>query len=277
MKSEPIITAEELLKINEGDLIFVFAGSGDNSKKRYDKSHITSAIYLDLNEDLSEIGPDPSTGGRHPLPSPEKFGRTLGSLGISPSAHLIVYDDNDGANAAARFWWMMKALGHKRVQVLSGGIKAAEAVGIALDDEARTTIQTNPYPSSDWRLPIASLTDAEMAASSEEMLLIDVRAELRYKGESEPIDPVAGHIPGAINIPFTENLDADGYFLSSEELREKYQPIVKDKDVTVHCGSGVTACHAILAITTAGLETPKLYVGSWSEWCRNDKPIAKSD
>lgn len=270
----PIISSTDLQSIlNEDNLVIVNAGGGDPAKKLYRESHIHGAIYVDLNDDLSDIGPDAAKGGRHPLPSPQAFGELLGKLGIVQESRVVIYDDKGGANAAARFWWMLRSIGHEKVQVLSGGIQAAERAGMPIDLESVEPTLAAAYPAAAWKLPLTTIDEVEAAATSESPVVIDVRAAFRYKGESEPIDPVAGHIPGAINIPLSENLDENGEFLSSDRLREKYGPIIREGETTIHCGSGVTACHTILALESAGFEIPKLYVGSWSEWCRSGKEM----
>jgi len=161
------------------------------------------------------------------------------------------------------------------VQVLDGGKAAAEKAGLPTSHQNKSPKPTSPYPAKDWQLPLADMEEVEKATKDNNKMVIDVRESNRYLGISEPIDLVAGHIPGAVNIPFSENLDEKGNFLPAEELKKKYESALgsSSTDVIVHCGSGVTACHTLLALAHAGMEIPKLYVGSWSEWSRNDKPI----
>ncbi|MFT4772328.1 MAG: thiosulfate/3-mercaptopyruvate sulfurtransferase [Cryomorphaceae bacterium] len=279
MKTElhPLITAAELEAIlGSANLIVVDAGSGGPAKEAYAKKHITGALYVDLNIDLSDTKEDAADGGRHPLPSVQAFGQTLSNLGISSESHVVVYDDKSGANAAARFWWMLRSVGHQKVQVLNGGLQAAEKHGFQINNIEVKPEALGPYPASDWQFPISTIDEVEGAARHRKSVVIDVREAFRYKGVSEPIDLIAGHIPGAVNIPLQENLDKNGLFLSPLALQEKYAAIMREYKATIHCGSGVTACHTILALASAGFEIPKLYVGSWSEWSRNDKPIAKA-
>lgn len=172
---------------------------------------------------------------------------------------------------------MLQATGHTKVQVLNGGMAMAINASFPISNVNEVASPVSPYPFTQWQLPVATINEVEIAAEDSGTLVIDVRDAHRYKGESEPIDLVAGHIPGAINIPFCGNLDADGLFLSANALREKYTAAlgnVNSGDVIIHCGSGVTACHTLLAIDYAGMPLPKLYVGSWSEWSRNGKNIA---
>lgn len=274
----PIIKPETLISLQKNPkFIIIDARSGPDAKEKYNTSHLKGAFYVDLETDLSRKSPDAAQGGRHPLPTVATFTVFLGKLGITPESQVIVYDDKNGANAAARFWWMLRALGHQQIQVLDGGFQAAIDAGFPTSSGAETPHSTTAYPANSWQLPIADIDEVAQKAQALDAVVIDVREAGRYAGEFEPIDLVAGHIPGAINIPFVSNLDADGAFLSPEQLKTKYTETlgnIDPDDVIVHCGSGVTACHTLLAMAQAGLQIPKLYVGSWSEWSRNDRPIA---
>jgi thiosulfate/3-mercaptopyruvate sulfurtransferase len=280
MKSttSPIIQASELIKLLESqDLVIIDVSNEKNAKSCYEKEHLESALFVDLNTQLADIKEDLSIGGRHPLPKIEDFAKTLSNLGITPKSHVVLYDHQNGANAAARFWWMLKAIGHKKVQVLNGGFQEAKKRNFPISSETQISSKTALYTVDHWKLPIATIDEVEEVAQNENHLIIDVRDVARYHGETEPIDLIAGHIPGAINIPLAENLDENGLFLPSNELKIKYEKVfgaIKSQNTIVHCGSGVTACHTLLAIAYADLEIPKLYVGSWSEWSRNNKPIA---
>lgn len=276
----PIIEVHELLKLREKaeDFILIDVSYGPEARSAYDKNHLEGAIFADLDTQLSEIKEDPAEGGRHPLPSLEKFSDSLSQLGIGVDDHVILYDRNFGALAAARFWWMLRSVGHEKVQVLNGGYQEAVRAGYPVDDRPVKTESAPPYPVDQWILPMADVDEVELASRKQDQIIIDVRSSERYRGETEPIDLVAGHIPGAVNIPLTENLDQNQLFLSPKQLKEKYQPIFKEDDssaVIVHCGSGVSACHTLLAMDYAGLEIPKLYVGSWSEWSRRDLPVSR--
>lgn len=274
----PIITSSQLKNISKDHLIILDARVGKDVKQNYLDKHIKGARFIDLDKDLADIGENAAFGGRHPLPSPEIFAETLSNLGITEGAHIVVYDDKNGSNAAARAWWMLRSFGFENVQVLDGGIQAAENENIEFSSGEETFEKAPLINRTDWSLPISSLEEVENELKSNSSTVIDVRDAYRYRGESEPIDLVAGHIPGAINIPFSENLDENGFFLSPEALKEKYSQLLKNKPerLIIHCGSGVTACHTILALAHAGLDTPNLYVGSWSEWSRREgKEIAK--
>jgi len=238
----------------------------------YRAGHLTGALHVALDRDLSATAADPARGGRHPLPTPQEFAATLGRLGITPRSRVIAYDDQNGANAAARLWWLLRAVGHRHVQVLDGGLAAARAGGATLTDAVPVPVATAPYPATPFALPTATIDAVDRARTAADQRVIDVRASFRFRGEREPIDPIAGHIPGATNVPLTDNLRADGTFRDSAELRALYAPVLAGlapDRLIVHCGSGVTACHTLLALERAGLPGARLYVGSWSEWCRN--------
>ena len=273
----PLIEATELLELYKNDMVvLVDASNGKGAKITYEAKHLDQALFVDLNTDLADIKNDLADGGRHPLPEIEKFAETLTKLGIKNSSHVVIYDDKNGANAAARFWWMLRGIGHEKVQVLNGGLQQAENMGFPTNDKTETPKLIPNYTFDNWKLPTATITEVENNSQNENYLVIDVRENSRYRGEYEPIDLVAGHIPGAINIPFTTNLNKNGQFLLPVELKQKYQEIfgaTKMENIIIHCGSGVTACQTLLAIDYAGLAIPKLYVGSWSEWSRNDKAI----
>jgi thiosulfate/3-mercaptopyruvate sulfurtransferase len=275
---DAILNPSQLILLQQTpELVLIDARSGPEAKEKYQALHLQGAQLVDLEEQLSHKKADAAEGGRHPLPDIRQFAAVLANLGIVPESRVVVYDDKNGANAAARFWWMLKAVGHEKVQVLNGGLAAAVAAGFPTSSKRETPALVAPYPVTTWQLPTVNLQDVEKASADAQYLIIDVREAERYRGEKEPIDLIAGHIPGAVNIPFSTNLDPDGFFLPAEELRIKYLSVLENREpvrVMVHCGSGVTACHTILAMAQAGLDIPALYVGSWSEWSRNNKTIA---
>jgi len=234
----------------------------DRTKGRetYERGHIPGARFVDLDTDLAD---PPGSRGRHPLPDVSVFAAALGDLGIAPGSHVVAYDDA-GGRIAARMWWMLRSIGHESVQVLDGGYPAWVAAG---KDVERGTVIPSPveYPTP------AGFTGV---VGHDDLLgrnLIDARVGERYRGEIEPIDPKAGHIPGAINIDTARNLDQSGRFLPPEALREIYTAV--SDGAVVSCGSGVHACHDALAMEIAGLPAPDLYVGSFSEWSRLDLPV----
>lgn len=272
----PIVNALELLAIqDESNIVIVDARGGAGAYEKYLSAHLQDAVYLDLEKDLAHKT-DPKYGGRHPLPDINQFAKKLGELGISPISKIFVYDEKTGAMAAARFWWMMRAIGHEDVHVINGGLQAAINAGYIVTDVLPEIKKCDDYPVSEWKLPIIKMNEVQDVLKNNTALLIDVREKYRYDGESEPIDLIAGHIPGAVNIPYIENLDEEGNFISDGALKNKYEILLKDfpaENIICQCGSGVTACHTILAMEQAGIKGVKLYVGSWSEWSRNDMPM----
>ena len=272
-----IITTGELnALLNDKNLVILDARAGKEAQQNYLEKHIEGARFVDLEKDLANVPQDASKGGRHPLPNLFDFAKTLSDLGISEHSHVIIYDDKGGANAATRCWWMLKSFGLEKVQVLDGGFQAAEKFGIPMSSGTEHIHRSHITIPEKWKLPTSNLDEVEQAILENSATVVDVRDAYRYNGASEPIDLIAGHIPGAINIPLTENLDENGHFLSPEALKKKYSEMLNEKPqrLIIHCGSGVTACHTILALEYAGFETPHLYVGSWSEWSRNNKPVA---
>jgi thiosulfate/3-mercaptopyruvate sulfurtransferase len=274
-----------LIEINDpafagSNTILIDVRGGPDAYERYLAGHLKKAIFVDLDADLAAKVTDASQGGRHPLRDAEEFATLLGNLGISPESHVVVYDDKSGAMGAARFWWMLNAIGHTNVQVLNGGLKAAISAGIPLSTENYIRGPEDLYFANHDYYGTANIEETGKAVQDENKLVIDVREAPRYLGQTEPIDLIAGHIPGAINLPYVLNLDADGKFLAPDVLRKAYDEAmgnVDPEEVIVHCGSGVTACHTLLGMAYAGIEGPKLYVGSWSEWSRRDLPIATSE
>lgn len=274
---KPLIDPQTLLsKIKSPEMVLIDARSGADSRAIYQNQHLEGALHVHLEDELSDIKPDPKDGGRHPLPSPKEFGKLLGRLGITAQSHVVVYDDQAGANAAARFWWMLRAAGHKMVQVINGGYQAATNAGFPVSNSISPRQQQPPWQLYQWMLPLASMAMVHKAARDMHSMVIDVRGADRYSGKNEPYDPMPGHIPGAVNIPYYENLDKDGLFLPDEHLEKLYNKSFEKygtSGIIVHCGSGVTACHTLLAMDQAGFEIPALYVGSFSEWSRMGMPV----
>lgn len=273
----PLIDPAALLRMRgDEDLVLVDANGAPDARTTYDANHLEGAVFVDMNKQLAGIGPDAAKGGRHPLPSAARFAASLTALGITPDSRVVAYDDKNGANAAARLWWMLKAIGHKQVQVLDGGYQAAVKEGFPVSSQPAQPRQVASYPVREFRLPLAGMADVDAARQDDHSLVVDVRDPERFNGIKEPIDLIAGHIPGAVNIPFSSNLDGEGRFLSPELLKAKYLQAfgeVSAGNIVVHCGSGITACHTLLALSHAGMDMPRLYVGSWSEWSRNDNPM----
>jgi thiosulfate/3-mercaptopyruvate sulfurtransferase len=256
----------------------------DAGRRAYAAGHIPGARYADLDRDLSS--PATSASGRHPLPAPHVLAGFFTAAGIGDQTQVIAYDDANGS-FAARAWWLLRWLGHDPVAVLDGGFKAWVASGGAAGGAPLESGESAPAPGGakppfTVRLrPESVLTagDVQRALEDSRRLLVDARAAERFAGTVEPLDRVAGHVPGAVNHPFTANLGEDGRFLAVGELRRRWLTRLggrEPSDAILMCGSGVTACHNVLAMTSAGLPGGKLYAGSWSEWIRNpDRPVAR--
>ena len=256
------------------DLMDVAAG-----RRSYDEGHIPSAYFLSLETDLA--GPKNGRNGRHPLPDGETLRRRLEQLGLDDDGQLVAYDAHGGA-MAVRLWCLARWLGHEKVAVLDGDLRAWRAAGFPVTAEA-TPLPDRAGSLSANRPPLVSLVDADQVVGmleSPRMLVVDARAPERYAGTVEPLDPVAGHIPGAVNRSYGTNLRPDGRFKPAEVLRDEYLALLAGRDVAsvVHqCGSGVTACHNLLAMEHAGLAGARLYPGSWSEWVADPaRPVARS-
>ncbi len=246
----------------------------DAGQRAYEEAHIPGARYAHLDHDLSS--PITPESGRHPLPEPAVLVAKLGRWGVDRHKQVIVYDAGAGA-VAARMWWLLHWLGHEAAALLDGGLTKWQEEKRPLSREAPSTtprVFEAQADNSRW----VSTARVEELLDQGEHLLLDARARRRFEGVVEPIDKVAGHIPGAINRPFEANVDARGCFLSTDQLREQWLELlgaVPPARVINMCGSGVTACHNILAMTHAGLDGAKLYVGSWSEWIRDERrPVA---
>ncbi|AWH28662.1 MULTISPECIES: sulfurtransferase [Stenotrophomonas] len=246
------------------------AGAG-----QYAAGHIPGAVYADLNHDLSDLGR--SGHGRHPLPDSDAFAATLGQWGITPETQVVVYDGSDGSMAAARLWWLLRLIGHSRVAVLDGGMAAWLAAGQPVVTGRSEVVAQPPYPGRFDSTQVASADEIAARLKHAPGWLVDARAGERFRGEVEPLDPVAGHVPGAVNRPFALNV-ADGRLRDAQELRAELQSVIGNQDpqrVVLMCGSGVTACHLLLAMESAGLSGARLYADSWSGWVSDSsRPVA---
>jgi thiosulfate/3-mercaptopyruvate sulfurtransferase len=234
-------------------------------EQQYRSAHIPGAVYADLNRDLS--GPKTGTNGRHPIPDPHTLAQTFGRLGITGGVQVVAYDQDNGM-WASRLWWLLRWLGHDAVAVLDGGFAkwSAEQRPTTSGVAAQTPRQFTGAPRAEMTLDVNAVA---ARVGSRDWRLVDARAPERYRGEKEPVDRTPGHIPGAVNHFFGGNVAGDGTFRTPEELRAQFAPalggIAPDR-VICYCGSGVTACHNLLAMEHAGIHGAKLYVGSWSEW-----------
>lgn len=249
--------------------------SPEAGRKAYEDAHIPGALYLDLDKDLSGVPAE--HGGRHPLPDMQVFARKLEHLGISNSDHVVVYDDSAGV-FAGRLWWMLKYAGHDAVQLLDGGFAAWTEAGFEVSsetssfDEGVFTLSLRPEMLVDKNYIFRNLDNPNV-------LLIDARGAERYRGEVEPLDPVGGHIPGALNRPYIENLQ-QGRYKTAKVLKEEFRELELDEaeELVLYCGSGVSANHNLIALEEAGIENAKLYVGSWSDWSSyKTNPVARGE
>ncbi len=243
-------------------------GSGDG-RARYDEDHVPGAAFIDVDTELS--GP-PGTGGRHPLPAPEVLQAALRTAGVSADRPVVVYDYGDGL-AAARAWWTMRWAGHPDVRILDGGYAAWRAADFPTSTEKGETA------AGDFVVLPGHLRVLDADAAIASPVLIDARQPPRFRGETEPIDAVAGHIPGAVNVPYADLVEADGRLRSADALRSRFAETLSGTaggtTIAAYCGSGITAAHTVLALAEAGIEDAGLYVGSWSDWITDPtRPIA---
>lgn len=251
-------------------------------QQQFDDAHIPGAVYVNLDKHLSvKNDPTAASGGRHPLPSRETFAAWLGGVGFTNAHQAVVYDRN-GVNYCGRLWWMLKWVGHEAVAVLDGGLQAWQAAGNPTETSQNTTkLKATP---SNFALAaeLSTLAAIDTVANNlhkPSQTILDARGAPRFRGDVEPLDPAAGHIPGALNRPFTENIGADGKFKSPEVLRAEFNQLLAGRDpatVVHHCGSGVSAVPNIIAMELAGLGRRALFAGSWSEWCNDaSRPVAQ--
>ncbi|HTT07706.1 MAG TPA: sulfurtransferase [Gammaproteobacteria bacterium] len=272
-----LIQTQELRPLLENDGVIVIDCRFDLAdleagRRAYLEAHIKGAVYAHLDEDLS--GPQYPGSGRHPLPSPKRLEKIFGKFGVTVGRQVVAYDASGGM-VAARLWWQLRYMGHEAVAVLDGGWPA----WIASGGDTASGEQRNPPTKFEGRPHFERVVETKQVL--EQRRLVDSRDPARYRGESEPIDPVAGHIPGAVNYFCKRNLTADGRFLTPAALRPALSGVfgaVPAAEVTFYCGSGVTACHNILATVHAGFQEPRLYAGSWSEWCADPaRPVARGE
>jgi len=257
----------------------------DSGQQQFDESHLPNAIYVNLDSDLSSKNDlAAASGGRHPLPSRETFANWLSNQGFTNSHQAIVYDRN-GSMYCGRLWWMLKWVGHEAVAVLDGGLQAWQAVGGAVQSSnkstkhKKTTVTETPFAIAATLAPLVTVDGVVQNLGKQSQTIVDARGVPRFRGDVEPLDPTAGHIPGALNRPFTENFDASGKFKAAEILQAEYKQMLAGRDpsgVVHQCGSGVTATANILAMELAGLGRQALFAGSWSEWCSDpNRPVAQ--
>lgn len=274
MKRQILFSAQELHRAQDDKACIVVdcrfnLGDTGAGCKNYLEGHIPSAVYAHLDDDLSS--PVESSTGRHPLPNADKFAAFLANCGWQPGDRLVAYDNAGGA-IAARLWWLMKYFGHDCAGLLDGGIAAWQAAGFELESGHASIVRTTPVGLGPRNELVVPTSEILRNISTRASVLVDVRASERYRGETEPLDSVAGHIPGSINYPLQLSLSENGRFKSKQEIRDGLLTLFGSnpaKDTVYMCGSGVTACHSIFAAELAGLGNSRIYAGSWSEWIRN--------
>ena len=267
----PLISPPELKAAMNSGIVVIdcrwYLGEPTAGIAAYRTGHIPGAIYCSLDTDLA--GPDGA--GRHPLPRPQEFSETMERFGVSRDTPVVAYDDRGGA-VASRLWWMLTDQGHRMTHVLDGGLQAWTDAGFPLTTETSTP-EAGTFAARAW----AGTVNRDAVATREPgVTVVDARSTERYIGAEEPMDPRAGHIPGAVSMPLTGNLDENLRFLPTQQLRTRFVEagIPEGSTVISQCGSGVTACHTILAMEIAGLGRPLLYVGSWSDWSTSGMPVA---
>jgi thiosulfate/3-mercaptopyruvate sulfurtransferase len=282
-----ISTAQLQALMASGQDVMVFDCSFDLMQPQaglamYQQAHIPGSLHADLDTALSAKGAQqpvpPVSGGRHPLPAREHFARWLADCGVNANTQVVVYD-RQGANYCGRLWWMLKWAGHEAVAVLDGGLQAWQAEGGELSAQLPAARPQGNFALSTPRAELVSADTVLKRLGKPEQQVLDARGAPRFKGEVEPLDPVAGHIPGALNRPFNLNMQADGRFKPAAELRAEFEALLGLRDpatVVHHCGSGVSAVPNILAMEVAGLGRTALFAGSWSEWCSDpSRPVAR--
>ena len=269
----PLVSAADLLaRLDDVVVLDVrYRMGGPTGPAEHAAGHVPGAAYVDLDADLAApLGSVPGEGGRHPLPDPEVFAAAMRRCGVRGDREVVVYDDWS-AHAAGRCWWLLRHHGHDDVRVLDGGWAAWVAAGGPVET-GPVVAGPGDFAAGPGRLPVVAAGDVPGVG-----VVLDARAPERFRGETEPVDPVAGHVPGAVNAPTAGNLGADGCFLPADELRARYAALgaVEGADVAVYCGSGVTACHDLLALEVAGVTGAALYPGSWSDWVSDPtRPVA---
>ncbi|MDF2925567.1 MAG: Rhodanese domain protein [Paenibacillaceae bacterium] len=250
-------------------------GQPGQGRLAYEQGHLPGAVYLDLEEDLS--GPVGLHGGRHPMPDLGVLSLKLGERAIDRDTAVIVYDDQGGA-MASRLWWLLRFMGHEQVYLMDGGFSRWQAAGYPVNDEPPLAAKPKVFGSRVKNLQLVVMEDVRQKLEWPGTVLIDSREPKRYRGEEESIDKKAGHIPGAVNRFWKDNLDADGLWKDREALKERFASISPDQEIIVYCGSGVTACPNLLALAEAGRPDAKLYLGSWSDWISHEEnPVATGE
>ena len=273
MTCSPLISIEELstkeLQQRQGNDLVIFdcrfnLADTEQGQMAYSQGHIPGSHYLHLDNHLS--GAKGDHGGRHPLPDPQQFTDTMAAFGVNQDTLVIAYDSHKFAYAS-RLWWLLRYFGHTNVKVLDGGFGGWQQQGLPISDEIPTVLERGNFqaqPQPGWVVDYNNICEQ---LENRQRILIDSREAPRYRGLEEPIDPIAGHIPGAANFPWQEVTDDQGFARCPSHQKQRWAPLAEDKEIVVYCGSGVTACVNLLAMEMAGIHDAKLYAGSWSDWC----------
>jgi thiosulfate/3-mercaptopyruvate sulfurtransferase len=266
----PLVTTDWLASrlrdpsVRIADVRWYLPHLGRNGRAEYDLAHLPGAVFVDLD---SQLASPPGTGpGRHPLPDPRRFASAMTAAGVGPDTHVVAYDDS-GGSTAARLWWLLRYFGHPRVSVLDGGLTKWLAERRPVTAEV-SSIPPAAFVARPGGAPLVDRPAVQRLAGDPAGVVLDARAAERYEGTVEPIDPRAGHVPGALSAPFVGNLSPDSTFLPVEQLRLRYESLAATPDTSIvaYCGSGITACHTLLALEVAGFPPGALYEGSWSDW-----------
>ncbi len=279
--TSPMVTPEALARelAAGAELVLLDVRAGADAHARFLAQHLGGARFASGDHDLAAPG-DPANGGRHPLPTPAAFAATLARLGIGPRSRVVVYDDKNGTNPAARAWWMLRALGID-ARVLDGGLAAAMVAGLPTESgEPPPLAPVSAMHADRWQRPTVSIDRMEALSRAPSVPVLDARSAARHRGDADPFDPRPGHIPHTANAPHEASLDASGRMLAPDTLRARFEALLgthAPREAVVYCGSGITACHLLLAMEHAGLAGASLYVGSFSEWTRTGRPVATGE
>jgi thiosulfate/3-mercaptopyruvate sulfurtransferase len=272
----PLVSPEALsTELGAADLVLLDARAGADARERFLAQHLRGARFVSGDHELAQPG-DPAHGGRHPLPPLDVFASTLARLGIGASSRVVVYDDKNGTNPAARAWWMLRAVGID-ARVLDGGLAAAIAAGLPTESGETPIPPAAPMTLAAWKRPTVDVARIDAVSAAPSVPVLDARSLARHRGDADPFDPRPGHIPHTTSAPHESSLDANGRMLAPDALRARFDALLGSHapaEAIVYCGSGVTACHLLLAMEHAGLPGASLYVGSFSEWTRSGRPVA---
>ena len=276
-RSDILVSATELAALLTDEQVLLAdcrfsLQDAEAGERDYAAAHIPTALYWHLNHDLS--GPKQSSGGRHPLPDAHRFEVTMRDKGLNSNQWVVLYDDNRGL-FASRAWWMLHYFGHHKVLLLDGGLAGWCAAGFDTSDDVSLPVGDGDFTARANNTAVAHFDEVHASLANGSLTLVDAREAPRFLGLEEPIDPIAGHIPGAFNLPASETTDAQGYWLSDDAQSARWVDVPVNKPVVLYCGSGVTACSNAVSRALANMPDGKLYPGSWSDWCRQpNAPIA---